>query len=69
MLSVRLDETMQTKLDRLAEETKRPKSFFVKEALEHYFDDLADYYEAQKRSQDKDRNLITVEALEKSLGL
>ena len=29
MLSVRLDETMQTKLDALASATQRPKSFFV----------------------------------------
>ena len=36
MLSVRLNEEMQSKLDGLADATKRPKSFFVKEALENY---------------------------------
>jgi len=69
MLSVRLDATMQSQLDDLAEATKRPKSFFVKEALKNYLDDMKDYYEAQKRSKDVDRNLISVEELEKSLGL
>ncbi|MDM8564966.1 DUF6290 family protein [Candidatus Halobeggiatoa sp. HSG11] len=69
MLSVRLDKIMETKLDNLAKATKRPKSFFVKEALNNYMDDMQDYYEAQKRSQDKNRNLISIEELEKALDL
>jgi len=69
MLSVRLDETMETKLENLANATQRPKSFFVKEALKNYLDDMIDFYDAQKRSNAKDRNLISVEELEKSLGL
>lgn len=69
MLSVRLDDIMETKLENLAKATQRPKSFFVKEALKNYLDDMVDYYDAQKRSNSKDRNLISVEELEKSLGL
>ena len=69
MLSVRLDKETETKLNNLAKITKRPKSFFVKEALKNYLDDLIDFYEAEKRVQDKDRNLITMEELEKALGL
>ena len=40
MLSVRLNEEMQSKLDGLADATKRPKSFFVKEALEIFKESL-----------------------------
>ena len=69
MLSVRLNEEMQSKLDRLSIATKRPKSFFVKEALENYLDDMVDYYEVQSRSQDNARNLISVEELEKALNV
>jgi len=69
MLSVRLNEEMQSKLDGLADATKRPKSFFVKEALENYLDDMVDYYEVQSRSQDRSRNLISVEELEKALNV
>jgi len=69
MLSVRLSEDMQTKLDNLASATKRPKSFFVKEALANYLDDMVDYYEAQSRSQDSARNLMSVEELEKALNV
>ncbi len=69
MLSVRLNEEMQSKLDGLSNATKRPKSFFVKEALENYLDDMVDYYEVQSRSQDNSRNLISVEELEKALNV
>ena len=69
MLSVRLDETMETKLENLAKETQRPKSFFVKEALKNYLDDMVDFYDVQKRSNSKDRNLISIEELEASLGI
>jgi len=60
---------MQAKLDNLANATKRPKSFFVKEALAYYLDDIVGYYEAQSRSQDSIRNLISVEGLEKALDV
>ena len=69
MLSVRLNEEMQSKLDGLCNATKRPKSFFVKEALENYLDDMVDYYEVQSRSQDSSRNLISVKEFEKALNV
>ena len=69
MLSVRLEEGMELKLESLAKATQRPKSFFVKEALKNYLDDMSDFYEAQKRSKSEDKNLISLEELEKSLGI
>jgi RHH-type rel operon transcriptional repressor/antitoxin RelB len=69
MLSVRLDSTTEKFLETLANETHRSKSFFVKEALKNYMEDMEDYYEAQVRSKDEKRHLISVEELEKSLGL
>lgn len=69
MLSVRLDKETEDFLQALSEETQRPKSFFVKEALKNYQADLADLYEAQVRNNAQDRNLITAEELEKALGL
>ena len=69
MLSVRLDSDTDKFLETLANETHRSKSFFVKEALKNYREDMEDYYEAQVRSNDETRNLISVEELEKKLGL
>lgn len=69
MLSVRLEENLESQLESLANATQRPKSFFVKEALKNYLDDMQDYYEAQKRSKAEDKNLISLEELEKALEL
>lgn len=69
MLSIRLENSMETQLEALAKATKRPKSFFVKEALKNYLDDMQEYYEVQKRSNAEDKNLITLEELERALEL
>ncbi len=69
MISVRLDETIEGQLDALSKSTKRSKSFYVQEALRLYMEDMQDYYEARQRSNAPDRNLISLEALEASLGL
>ncbi len=69
MLSVRLPKEMEARIERLAEATKRPKSFFVKEALENYLEDMEEYYEALKRRNDPNRNLISLEELERALEL
>lgn len=69
MISVRLPQEMENRIDTLAKSTQRSKSFFVKEALANYLDDMEEYYEVLKRQNDTNRNLITLEELEKALGL
>ncbi len=69
MLSVRLDKKTEQFLETIAAETQRSKSFFVKEALKNYMEDMEDYYDAQVRSKDSQRNLISLEELEKALDL
>jgi RHH-type rel operon transcriptional repressor/antitoxin RelB len=49
MLSVRLPEEIQARLDELARRTGRPKSYYVREALAEYLADLEDFYLAEKR--------------------
>ena len=69
MLSIRLPEEMEARINRLAESTQRSKSFFVKEALANYLDDMEDYYDVLKRQNDPNRNLISLEELENALEL
>ena len=69
MLSIRLPEEMEARINRLAESTQRSKSFFVKEALNNYLDDMEDYYDVLKRQNDPTRNLISLEELENALEL
>ena len=69
MLSVRLPSDLENRLLRLSQMTQRPKSFFVKEALKSYLEDLEDYYDVLKRKNSSDRNLITLDELEKALEI
>lgn len=49
MLAVRLPEEIQDRLTRLAKETGRPKSYYVREALVAHLDDIEDLYLAEQR--------------------
>ena len=67
MLSVRLPKDMENRIDKLSKSTQRPKSFFIKEALKNYLEDLEDYYEVLSRKNSKDRHIISLEELENAL--
>jgi len=47
MLSVRLPKDLESRLTILAKATKRPKSFYVREALERSLEDIEDIYLAE----------------------
>lgn len=49
MLFVRLPIDIDGRLTALAKTTSRPKSFYVREALVKYLDDMEDLYLAEQR--------------------
>ena len=69
VLNIRLSEDIATRLDRLAEKTQRPKSFYVKEILSRYLGEYEDAYLALERLNDKNTRYYTTDEVEKSLGL
>lgn len=52
MLAIRLPEEIEKRLDALAKETGRTKSFYVREAILEHLDDLEDIYFAEKELAD-----------------
>ena len=52
MLAIRLDAETEQRLNNLAAQTHRTKSFYVKQALLEYLDDLEDIYLAKKELED-----------------
>lgn len=72
MLAVRLDKETECRLNELALKTNRAKSFYVKQALSEYLDDMEDIYLGKKRLEDlragKDE-LVSFDDLKKDLGL
>jgi len=47
MLAVRLPQSIEKRLERLARRTGRTKTFYVREALLEHLDDLEDIYLAE----------------------
>jgi RHH-type rel operon transcriptional repressor/antitoxin RelB len=52
MIAVRLPKDIEERLDRLSLETGRTKTFYVREAIMEYLDDLEDIFLAEKRLRD-----------------
>ena len=68
MLNVRLPEELESRLIKLAEKTNRPKSFYVRQAVENFLDAEEDYLLAINRLEKKNPRL-SLEDLEHQLGL
>ena len=49
MLAIRLPAEIEDRLDALAKATGRTKTFYAREAILEYLDDLEDVYLAEKR--------------------
>ena len=68
-ISVRLPDGLVAKLDAVAEDIERPRTFLIQKALEAYMDDYADLQIALDRLRDKEDEPVTGSELKKSLGL
>jgi len=69
MVSVRLDDELESKLNTIAKLTNRSKSFFIKEALREYLEDIEDILEAKERLSDPKRETISLDELKKELNV
>ena len=72
MLSVRLPGDIDRRLSRLAKVTNRPKSYYVREAIERSLEDIEDAYLAEsayERFLKKGEKEISLDELEESIGL
>jgi RHH-type rel operon transcriptional repressor/antitoxin RelB len=66
MLAVRIPETVEARLDKLAKLTGRPKSFYVRMAIETHLDEIEDTYTALYRLENPARRW-TLDELEQGL--
>jgi len=68
-ISVRLPKELTERLDNIAKETERPRSYIIQKALESYIDDYADLQVALDRLHDRADPIVSGKELRKSLGL
>ena len=73
MLGVRLPEDLDRRLSELASETKRPKSYYVKEAILEYLDVHESTYKAiaeyEKEKKSGKLKTYTLDEMKKMHGL
>ena len=69
VLNVRVDDDTAARLDRLAKNSRRTKSSYIKEMLELYLEDYEDGISALERINDKSAKYLTLEETKKELGL
>lgn len=68
MLSLRLSNDIESRLGKLAETTGRTKSFYAKEAIVKYLDEMEDTYIAINRLE-KPAKRVSLKDVEKELDL
>jgi len=67
MLALRLPPEIEERLEKLARETGRTKSFYAREAILAHLDDIEDAYLAKRRLK-PGRPRVTLEELEAAHG-
>jgi RHH-type rel operon transcriptional repressor/antitoxin RelB len=68
MLAIRLEPEIEERLEKLAKNTGRTKTFYAREAILEHLEDLEDVYLA-KQSLKKGGSIYTSDEIKRELGL
>jgi RHH-type rel operon transcriptional repressor/antitoxin RelB len=68
-VSIRISDDLVKKLDDLARETERSRSFLIQKALEVYLDELADLQVALDRLRDATDPVLSIDEMRKELDI
>ncbi len=71
-ISIRLPEDIESRLDALAKQTGRTKTWYIREAILEHIDDLEDLYlaeQAYQRILNGEERTHSLEEVERKLGL
>ena len=68
MLGIRLEPELEEKLESLAKETGRTKSYYAREAIRQYLEDREDYLKGIA-ALERHESTITLDELERRFGL
>jgi RHH-type transcriptional regulator, rel operon repressor / antitoxin RelB len=68
VISVRLPADLAKRLDALARDRERPRTFIIRKALESYLSETQDYQIALERLRDPDDEVISANDVRRVLG-
>jgi RHH-type transcriptional regulator, rel operon repressor / antitoxin RelB len=63
VLAVRLDKQIEHRINQLSKTTKRSKSYYMREALDRYLDDMEDTYIALYRLEHPEKTISLEEVI------
>lgn len=69
IITVRIPDEIEKRLEKLSSKTKRPKSFYIKDMLEKYLEEYEDAFLALERLNERNAKYYTTEEVEKLLEL
>jgi RHH-type rel operon transcriptional repressor/antitoxin RelB len=72
MLAIRLSKDIEERLNRLARTTGRTKTYYARQAILEYLDDLEDYYlaeEVKARLKSGEESTVPLDKLIKRYGV
>ncbi len=72
LIGIRIPKSVKDRLDVLAQKTGRTRTFYIRQALFEYLDDLEDKYMAQQvlgRVKEGAEELYSLDDVERDLGL
>lgn len=72
MLAIRLPQSIEKRLEKLAQKSGRTKTYYAREAILKHIEDLEDAYEAERilhRVRTGRERTLTLDEVEKRLGL
>ena len=69
LISLRLPDNLLKPLDKLSENSERPRTYLIKKAVENYLEEYEDYQIALIRLHDKSDDIISPATLRKKLGV
>lgn len=58
-VGLRISDTLEQQIDKLAKQLQRSKSFIIRKAVETYVNEYADYQIALERLHDKDDEIMS----------
>lgn len=68
MLAIRLDHEVESRLEQLAKKTGRTKTYYAREAILEYLEDMEDYYLAVEVLQNPGK-IYSADEAKRELGL
>jgi len=69
IITVRISDEIEKRLEKLSSMTKRPRSFYIKDMLEKYLEEYEDAFLALDRLNEKNAKYYTTEEVEKLLEI